>query len=198
MSTQLLVLLLLLVMEDEDLGAASLLDDFARDERFALRPANLARLGGNGHHVIEFDVAIVIIIHFFHPDHIARGDLILLTTSADHRVHKSSRTLIGQENSSARRRLAPLKITCACCLSLHPVTRKSRVSGAPELRLLTGNAVRPRTGPPVQANSTILACAVEIGQTKWLGAYEAADAVARLRVASKADFFSSTEALWRG
>jgi len=39
---------------------------------------------------------------------------------------------------------------------------------------------------------------VEIGQTKWLGAYEAAAAVARLRVASKADFFSSWEALWRG
>src|SRR5260221_14067616 len=89
MSTQLLVLLLALVMEDQDLLTASLLDDLAGYQRPRARRQHAACLGRNRQQVTELDPAVLIFLRF-HPDHVARGDTILLSTSADHRVHKLS------------------------------------------------------------------------------------------------------------
>src|SRR6266850_2068479 len=88
MSAQLLILLFALVVEDEDLLAASLVDDFAGDARFRSGIYNTARLGRNREHVGKFDAAIGA-IDLLDPDHVSRGHLVLLATSADHRVHNS-------------------------------------------------------------------------------------------------------------
>src|ERR1035437_3335300 len=88
-SPQLFVLLLALVVEDQDLVAASLLDDFASYERSRPRRQNATRLGGNRQHIAELDLAVLVFL-CFHPDYIARGYPILLSTCADHRVHKLS------------------------------------------------------------------------------------------------------------
>src|SRR5260370_6321544 len=49
----------------------------------------VARLGRNRQHVAELHKSIRVGL-FFHPDHIARRDTILLSTCADHHVHKLS------------------------------------------------------------------------------------------------------------
>src|ERR1019366_9016179 len=51
-------LLLALVVEDQDLVAASLLDDFASYERSRPRRQNAARLGGNRQHIAELDLSV--------------------------------------------------------------------------------------------------------------------------------------------
>src|SRR5258708_39706426 len=89
MSTQLLVLLLALVMEDQDLLTASLLDDLAGYQCPRARRQHAACLGRNRQHVTELHPAILVFLRF-HPDHVARGNTILLSTCADHRVHKLS------------------------------------------------------------------------------------------------------------
>jgi len=97
----------------------------------------------------------------FHPDHIPRGDTILLTTCADHRVHRLSlfrqcaRVPIISRRDGALpcpSRAQPGEINLCLLFSrcgLSPETRRG-----------------PRTGPQVQANSISLSCVVEIGQTK--------------------------------
>src|SRR6267143_3564709 len=92
-STELLVLLLALVVEDQYLLAASLLDDLAGYERSRPRGQHAARLGRNRQHVTELDLSVLVFLRF-HPDHVARGNTILLSTCADHRVHKLSFVLL--------------------------------------------------------------------------------------------------------
>ena len=58
MSAQLLVLLLALVVEDQNLRAATLLHDFAGHERIRTGLANLPAARRNRQHVVEFDLAV--------------------------------------------------------------------------------------------------------------------------------------------
>src|SRR5450755_804897 len=59
-STQLLVLLLFLVVEDQDFLAASLFNHLAAYERARTRRQNAAHLGGNRQHVAELDLAVLV------------------------------------------------------------------------------------------------------------------------------------------
>src|SRR5215471_8658902 len=115
-SAELLVLLFAFVMEDEDLGAASLLDDLAGHARFAAGAHDAARFRRDGEHIAELDLAVGS-IYFFHPDDISRGNLVLLTTCADHRVHKSSRTLVGRTIRRPSGALAALKLVLLAVFS---------------------------------------------------------------------------------
>src|SRR5437660_2521415 len=71
-SAQLLILLLALVVEDQDLLAASLLDDLASYKSPGSRRQHAARLGRNRQHVAELDLSALIFLRF-HPDHVARA-----------------------------------------------------------------------------------------------------------------------------
>src|SRR6266478_1129337 len=130
-SAQLLVLLLALVMEDQDLLTASLLDHLAGYARARTRRHNAARLGRNRQHVAELHKSIRVGL-FFHPDHIARGDTVLFSTCADHRVHKLS--------------------LCSCRDGALPrpsraqLGRYNLVLAVFPQRLVTGNAARPQNG----------------------------------------------------
>src|SRR5208282_5377188 len=59
-STQLLVLLFTLVVEDEDFVAASVLDDLAGDQRSRTGGYNAAGLGRNRENVCELDLTVLI------------------------------------------------------------------------------------------------------------------------------------------
>src|ERR1700681_1579489 len=87
--TQLLVLFLALVMEDKNFVSASLLDNLAGHECLRSRGRNVTRLSRNCEHVAKGHASVLVSL-LFHPDHIAWGDAILLSTCADHRVHRLS------------------------------------------------------------------------------------------------------------
>src|SRR5580692_4042253 len=88
-SLQLLVLLLPLVVEDQDLVAASITQNRGNHfSRLGLR--HRTRIAGKCQHIAEFDGAVIIRSRPLNLHHVARSDTILLTTCADHRVHKSS------------------------------------------------------------------------------------------------------------
>src|SRR5216683_5973745 len=112
-STELLVLLLALVVEDQYLLAASLLDDLAGYERSRPRRQHAARLGRNRQHVAELDPAILVFLRF-HPDHVARGNTILLSTCADHRVHKLSFVLVWERGFAPSKPSAARQIPILC------------------------------------------------------------------------------------
>src|SRR5580704_779058 len=86
MSTQLLVLFLALVMEDENFLGASLLDDLAAHVRAGLRQANLTIAAGNRQHIAELDFAVCIGLGL-QANHISGRHSVLLSTGADDRVH---------------------------------------------------------------------------------------------------------------
>src|SRR5258708_13570562 len=79
MSTQLLVLLLALVMEDQDLLTASLLDDLAGYQRPRARRQHAACLGRNRQQVTELDPAVLIFLPF-HPAPFPPAHTTLLST----------------------------------------------------------------------------------------------------------------------
>src|SRR5215469_550158 len=85
MAAQLFVLFLALVMEDEDFRSASFADDLADNASVRLG-ADLPLFTGNCDDR-EFDLAIGAGSDFLHSNHIPGRHPVLLSTSADHRVH---------------------------------------------------------------------------------------------------------------
>src|ERR1700688_2070878 len=114
-STQLLVLLFALVVEDQNFLAASLLDDLASYERPRPRRQHASRLGRNRQHIAELDLAVLVFLRF-HPDHVARGNTILLSTCADHRVHKLSFVLVWGRGFAPSKPSAARQIPIVCLL----------------------------------------------------------------------------------
>src|SRR5438105_14940012 len=89
MSGQLLVLLFALVMEYQDFVAAALFHHASTDARaIALGAANLALLGAHRQHVDKINLAMRG-RGLLDPDHVAGRHPVLLSTCADHRVHKN-------------------------------------------------------------------------------------------------------------
>src|SRR5277367_3098614 len=103
-------------MENENLLAASLLDDLSSYARSRPRRQNAARLGRNRQHVGELNLAVVVFLRF-HPDHVARGDTILLSTCADHRVHSLSLSISRRDS---RPRLPKPSTARPMSLNRHP------------------------------------------------------------------------------
>src|SRR5271170_4917471 len=89
MPLQLLVLLLPLVMEDQDLGAASFAENGA-DHLGVCRLRDRARLTGDGQDFAEFDGIVLARRSLFNLENIARGDAILFPACADDCVHNFS------------------------------------------------------------------------------------------------------------
>src|ERR1700757_4679548 len=88
MPTQLLVLLLAFVMEDEDLRGAAFSDHFADHPGIGLI-ADLAFFARNGDHG-ELHLPVGAGAQFLHSNYIARRHPVLLPTGADNRVHTSA------------------------------------------------------------------------------------------------------------
>jgi hypothetical protein len=170
-SAQLLVLLLALVVEDQDLSRRvparpprrSPALPIPRAQRCPPRPKPPARRRTR---------PSVLVFLRFHPDHVARSDTILLSTCADHRVHRLS--LCSSSKLVSRPTIDPVGVGTAAlgCQNRAAARHIPKVCLLlfPQVRLLTGNAARPQNGPipQVQANSVpaSLSCAVEIGQTR--------------------------------
>src|SRR5260370_21423491 len=114
-STQLLVLLLTFVMKDQNFLAPSLLDNLAGYKRARSRSRHAARLGRNRQHVAELDLSVRVFLRF-HPDHVARCDTILLSTCADHRVHKLSFVLVWGRGFAPSKPSAARQIPILCLL----------------------------------------------------------------------------------
>src|ERR1700687_3174823 len=114
-TTQLLVLLLALVVENQNLLAASLLDDLASYERPRPRRTSRARLGQTRQHVTELDLPVLVFLCFY-PDHVARGDTILLSSCADPRVHKLSFVLVWGRGFDLSKPSAARQIPILCLL----------------------------------------------------------------------------------
>ena len=125
-SAQLLVLLLAFVVEDQNLGAASLFDDLADHARFGLRTHQSARRRRDGQHVAEFDFTVCAVAPASRPESHRRAPPVLLATSADDRVHNSpppSRRG-GQPGPPGGARLRCRTHTCACCFPAAAFDRK--------------------------------------------------------------------------
>src|SRR5215472_17589325 len=130
MAAQLFVLFLALVMEDEDFRSASFADDLADNASVRLG-ADLPLLTGNCDDR-EFDLAIGAGSDFLHSNHIPGRHPVLLSTSADHRVHNVclrqmwlesarrtnlKRNLQCQSPGARTPALPPGQlISCACCV----------------------------------------------------------------------------------
>src|ERR1700722_12383056 len=90
MPAQLLILLLALVMEDQDLLLAALLDNFSGHLRSGFRHANLAGLGRDRQHVAELNFAVAAGALALYSNYVAGRHPVLLATGADDRVHTYS------------------------------------------------------------------------------------------------------------
>src|SRR5580700_6034680 len=154
---QLLVLLLPLVMKNQDFRAATFFHHFANHARWRFRFADLSFAPRHRQHVREVHVAVGSRSQLLHSNHVSGRHPVLLSTGADDRVHTSASVenvvKSVQQARFPRTQMPPW----------HPLNF---------LRLLcfrhgasAAKAGAPRTGRRVQANSTILACAVEIGQS---------------------------------
>src|SRR5712692_6426159 len=150
MSTQLLVLLLPFVVEDQDLIAAPLLHDFADDSRFRLWPPDLARLARDRQHIAELNLPVCAVALALHPNHIAGRHPVLLSSGADNRVH----TYASVESMPVAHCREPGEPTDFPVLPVSASTLSATIAGG------------SRTEPRVQANSVILACAAERRQTR--------------------------------
>src|SRR5215472_1582964 len=149
MSAELLVLLFALVVEDKHLGAAAFFNHLADHARFRLRASDLAFRTRNGENVVEFDVAVGTGAEFLDTDHISGRHPVLLTAGADDRVHTFASEKIALR-AHGRWMRNPMISGCLLCFAA---------------RRFVSHGGRPRTGPQVQANPTILASWRENGQT---------------------------------
>jgi hypothetical protein len=77
-------------VEDQDLVATSFTQHGSHNLG-SRRLGDSARLGGNCQYIAKFD-RIAFHGRLFNLHHIARGDTVLLSTCADHRVHNASST----------------------------------------------------------------------------------------------------------
>src|SRR5579863_9765864 len=96
-STELLVLLLALVMENQNLCAPALFDNLAGHARTRCWHGYLALAAGNRQHVAEFNLAVCVSLRF-QPNHVSGRHPVLFATGADDRVHTHAST----KNSSLR------------------------------------------------------------------------------------------------
>src|SRR4029077_15473257 len=163
-SAQFLVLLLAFVVEDKNLRAAALADDFADDTRIRL-VADLTFFARNRHHwKLNLTIGPV---QFLDSNHIAGRHPVLLSTGADNRVHTSAS--VKCRVKSARERHVKTTLQCRS-----PKAHTSAARGPADFLCLlcfrpgasAAKAGVPRTGRRVQSNLIILSCVVEIGQTK--------------------------------
>src|ERR1700722_14927353 len=90
MALQLLVLLLALEMEDQDLIPASFADHGAKYLRLR-RLDDGRRSIGERQNIVEFHCVVGVAHGLFDLQNVAGRNTILLTTCADHRVHKISK-----------------------------------------------------------------------------------------------------------
>src|SRR5579864_1484711 len=86
MSSQLLVLLLPLVVEDDNFLAAAFAENFAGHQGTRSRTRNLPFAGRDCQHVAKFNLAVLRALRL-KAQHIAGRHSILFSTCADHRVH---------------------------------------------------------------------------------------------------------------
>src|SRR5207248_8076385 len=108
MSSELLILLLALVVEDQHFIGAAFFDHAAGYASFAAGAGDLAIASAHGQHVIESDGAAGgrRLLGFLHTNNVARRNPILFPASADDRVHKCLQLIIVCESSRRRRRRA--------------------------------------------------------------------------------------------
>src|SRR5437879_5048146 len=106
MSSELLVLLLALVVEDQHFIGAAFFNHAAGDASFAAGAGDLAIASAHGQHVVESDGAAGgrLLLAFLHTNNVAGRNPILFPASADNRVHSSSECVC--ESSRRRRRRA--------------------------------------------------------------------------------------------
>src|SRR5580704_93644 len=145
---QLLVLLLALVVKDKNLRAPTFFHYLADNLYARAGLGHRALTWRNRQHVAKLYDAIGARRHLLHSNYVPGRHSVLLTASADDRVHTlASRKFFSPAHSCALRiQFTVLAVWC----------RGDRLSPGG----------RPRTVPHLQANSTILSCAVEIGQFK--------------------------------
>src|SRR4029077_3284440 len=90
MSTQLFVLLLAFVVEDQNLRAPAFFDHVADNPRFGLRLANLAFCAGDRQHFGELHVTVRTSTDLLDSNYIPGRHPVLLATGADDREHASA------------------------------------------------------------------------------------------------------------
>ena len=90
MSAQLLVLLLALVVENQNLRAASLFHQLADHSRSRLRFADLAFSARHRQYFGELHLAIGARSQLLHSNHVSGRHPVLLASGADNRVHTSA------------------------------------------------------------------------------------------------------------
>src|SRR6266699_2585922 len=96
MSGDLLVLLLALVVEDQNFLAAALIEDFAGHQRSRLWTRNLPLAGRHCQHVRELDLAVRPSCLGLQADYISGRHSVLLSTSADDRVHTPASVVVSR------------------------------------------------------------------------------------------------------
>src|SRR5216683_8074930 len=87
MSRNLLVLFFALVVKDQNFLAAALVEDFAGHQGSRLWTRNLPLAGRHCQHVLELDLAVRPSYLGLQADYISGRHSVLLSTSADDRVH---------------------------------------------------------------------------------------------------------------
>src|SRR5215469_4166475 len=88
MALQLLVLLLPLVVEDQDLLAASLADDFGQHLRAAQLLLKLALVAADRQHIRELQCAVMLAL--LNPQRVAGSHAVLLAAGTNDCVHNSN------------------------------------------------------------------------------------------------------------
>src|SRR5713101_6277982 len=134
MSGDLLVLLLALVVEDQNFLAAALVEDFAGHHRSRLWTRNLPLAGRHCQHVRELDLAVCPPSLGFQANHVSGRHSVLLSTSADDRVHTPA-SVVSFGCTPPRRKEPSLNLVRLLFFPRRP---------------LPTIADSPRTGPQVQ------------------------------------------------
>src|SRR5450432_3067546 len=128
MSGEFLVLLFLLVVEDQDFLGAVVPEDLPGHQRARLRTHNLSRAGRHRQHVAKLNLAVLVARLSLQAKHVPGRHSVLLSTSADDRVHTPASVVVPGGGTQPRRK----ETSQILCLLFSPPRLLPAMRTAPE------------------------------------------------------------------